>query len=189
MEGRCMMVLTAARPKGRQAAVLLTYEKTDISEEIAPDLESFKYTDVAESQSDSVSITVNAKASKWKNDWMPEKGVKLYPAIVVKDWNIGGIESGYRDYSAACGAFVLDELSFAGAPDSLTMGGVAKPNDTSFSERNRTFTWKNTSVKKIAETIAGRYKLELKFEGDDHGIDAKEQDGTDSAFLQDLCST
>ena len=37
-----MMVLTAARPKGRQAAVLLTYEKTDISEEIAPDLESFK---------------------------------------------------------------------------------------------------------------------------------------------------
>lgn len=169
-----MMVLTAARPKGRQAAVLLTYEKTDISEEIAPDLESFKYTDVAESKSDSVSITVNAKAAKWKNDWMPEKGVKLYPAIVVKDWNIGGIESGYRDYSAECGAFVLDDLSFAGAPDSLTMGGVAKPNDTSFSERNRTFTWKNTSVKKIAETIAGRYKLELKFEGDDHGIDAKE---------------
>ena len=189
LEGRCMMVLTAARPKGRQAAVLLTYEKTDISEEIAPDLESFKYTDVAESKSDSVSITVNAKAAKWKNDWMPEKGVKLYPAIVVKDWNIGGIESGYRDYSAECGAFVLDDLSFAGAPDSLTMGGVAKPNDTSFSERNRTFTWKNTSVKKIAETIAGRYKLELKFEGDDHGIDAKEQDGTDSAFLQDLCST
>lgn len=130
-----MMVLTAARPKGRQAAVLLTYEKTDISEEIAPDLESFKYTDVAESQSDSVSITVNAKAAKWKNDRMPEKGVKLYPAIVVKDWNIGGIESGCRDYSAECGAFVLDDLSFAGAPDSLTMGGVAKPNDTSFSER------------------------------------------------------
>ena len=170
-----MMVLTAVRPKGRQAAVLLTYEKTDISEEIAPDLESFKYTDVAESKSDSVSITVNAKAAKWKNDRMPEKGVKLYPAIVVKDWNIGGIESGYRDYSAECGAFVLDDLSFAGAPDSLTMGGVAKPNDTSFSERNRTFTWKNTSVKKIAETIAGRYKLELKFEGDDHGIDATEQ--------------
>ena len=120
-----MMVLTAARPKGRQAAVLLTYEKTDISEEIAPDLESFKYTDVAESKSDSVSITVNARAAKWKNDWMPEKGVKLYPAIVVKDWNIGGIGSGYRDYSAECGAFVLDDLSFAGAPDSLTMGGVA----------------------------------------------------------------
>ena len=42
-------------------------------------------------------------------------------------------------------------------------------------------------MKKIAEAIAGRYKLELKFEGDDHDIDAKEQDATDSAFLQDLC--
>ena len=59
---------------------------------------------------------------------------------------IGGIESGYRDYSAECGAFVRDDLRFAGAPDSLTMGGVAKPNDTSFSERNRTFTWKNTCL-------------------------------------------
>ena len=82
---------------------------------------------------------------------------------------------------------MLDDLDFSGAPDTLTMGGVAKPNDSSFSERNRTFTWKKTSVKKIAEAIAGRYKLELKFEGDDHDIDAKEQDATDSAFLQDLC--
>ena len=153
------MLLTAARPKGRQATILLKYQNKDISEEIAPDVESFRYTDVAASQSDSVSITVNARAEKWKNDWMPEKGVKLYPTIAVKDWNIGG----YRDYSAECGAFVLDDLSFSSTPDTLTMGGVAKPNDTSFSERNRTFTWKKTSVKKIAEKIAGRYGLELKF--------------------------
>ena len=102
------MLLTAARPKGRQAAILLKYENEDISEEIAPDVESFRYTDVAASQSDSVSITVNARAEKWKNDWMPKKGVKLYPTIAVKNWNIGGVGSGYRDYSAECGAFVLD---------------------------------------------------------------------------------
>ena len=53
------MLLTAARPKGRQAAILLKYENKDISEEIAPDVESFRYTDVAASQSDSVSITVS----------------------------------------------------------------------------------------------------------------------------------
>lgn len=183
------MMLAIARPKGRQATILLKYENKDISAEIAPDIESFRYTDAAASQSDSVSITVNAKADKWKNDWMPEKGVKLYPTIVVKDWNIGGVSSGYRDYSAECGAFVLDDMSFSSTPDTLTMGGVAKPNDTSFSERNRTFTWKKTSVKKIAETIAGRYGLDFEFDGDDHDIDAKEQDATDSSFLQDLCDT
>ena len=179
------MLLTAARPKGRQATILLKYQNKDISEEIAPDVESFRYTDVAASQPDRVSTPLTARAEKWKNDWMPEKGVKLYPTIAVKDWNIGG----NRDYSAECGAFVLDDLSFSSTPDTLTMGGVAKPNDTSFSERNRTFTWKKTSVKKIAEKIAGRYGLELKFDGDDHDIDAKEQDATDSAFLQDLCDT
>lgn len=183
------MMLAIARPKGRQATILLKYENKDVSAEIAPDIESFRYTDAAASQSDSVSITVNAKADKWKNDWMPEKGVKLYPTIVVKDWNIGGVSSGYRDYSAECGAFVLDDMSFSSTPDTLTMGGVAKPNDTSFSERNRTFTWKKTSVKKIAETIAGRYGLDFEFDGDNHDIDAKEQDATDSAFLQDLCDT
>lgn len=183
------MLWTMPRPKGREATILLKYGKTDISAEIAKDVESFRYTDVAASQSDSMSVTVNAREEKWKNAWMPEKGVKLYPTIVVQNWNIGGIKNGYRDYSTECGAFVLDDMSFSGAPDTLTMSGVAKPNDTSFSERERTATWKKTSVKKIAETIAGRYGLELKFEGDDHDIDALEQDATDSAFLQELCST
>ena len=86
-----------------------------------------------------------------------KRALKLYRPLVVKDWNIGGVSSGYRDYSAECGAFVLDDMSFSSTPDTLTMGGVAKPNDTSFSERNRTFAWKKTSVKKIAETIARRY--------------------------------
>lgn len=182
-----MMVLTTARPKGREASILLKYEKTDISARIESDVESFRYTDAASKQSDSMSIAINAKDEKWKNSWMPEKGVKLYPAIVVKDWEIGSIGSGFRDYSAECGAFVLDDVGFSGAPDTLTLSGVAKPNDSSFSERDRQFTWKNTSIKKITETIAGRYGLEPKFEGDDYDIEAKEQDATDSAFLQELC--
>lgn len=147
------MVLTAARPKGREAAIQLTYGKTDITARIENNVESFRYTDVAASQSDTMSITINAREDKWENAWMPEKGAKLYPAIVVKNWGIGGIGSGSRDYSAECGAFVLDDLSFAGAPDTLTMGGVAKPNDSSFSERTRTFTWKKTSVKKLRKPL------------------------------------
>lgn len=182
------MVLTAVRPKGREAAILLKYDKTDITARIENDVESFHYTDAAASQSDSMSIAINARDKRWKNEWLPEKGAKLYPTILVKNWEIGGIGNGYRDYSAECGAFVLDNPSFSSAPDTLTMSGVAKPNDSSFSERTRTFTWKQTSVKKIAETIAERYKLELQFEGDDHDIDAKEQDATDSAFLQNLCN-
>lgn len=51
------MVLTAARPKGREAAIQLTYGKTDITARIENDVESFHYTDVAASQSDTMSIS------------------------------------------------------------------------------------------------------------------------------------
>lgn len=67
------MVLTAARPKGREAAIQLTYGKADITARIENDVESFRYTDVAASQSDTMSITINAREDKWKNAWMPER--------------------------------------------------------------------------------------------------------------------
>ena len=38
-----MVVLSNDRPKGREAAILLKYEKTDISGQIAQDIESFSY--------------------------------------------------------------------------------------------------------------------------------------------------
>lgn len=175
--------------KARRAGVRLIYGNTDITEDISDILESFSYKDCAEGESDSVSITIDATEEKWKNDWMPEKGAKLYPIIEVWDWAFGGVKNGFRDLSAECGAFTLDDLSYSDTPDTLTFSGTAKPNDTSFSERERDCEWQNTSIQKIAEEIAGRYNLTLKFEGNDHDIEVKEQSETDSAFLQDLCET
>lgn len=175
--------------KARQAAVRLIYGNTDITADISGILESFRYKDCAEGESDSVSIAIDATGDEWKGSWMPDKGAKLYPTIEVTDWNFGGVASSIRDLSAECGAFTLDDLSYSDAPDVLNIGAVAKPNDTGFSERDRDFDWKNTSVQRIAEEIAVRYGLELQFEGPDHEIKVKEQSGTDSAFLQELCET
>ena len=110
-------------------------------------------------------------------------------SIIVYDWNIGGVVNGVRPYSAECGAFMVEETSFSASPDKLSISGVAKPNDTSFSARRRTFTWKETSIKNIAKKIGERYGLQVKFDAEDQQVDAKEQDATDSAFLQDLCET
>lgn len=183
------MISLVERPKGRRAAIGMMYEKTNISEQISRDIESFSYSDVAASKSDSVSITIRASEDKWKGEWMPDKGAKLYPSIIVYDWNIGGVVNGVRPYSAECGAFMVEETSFSASPDKLSISGVAKPNDTSFSARRRTFTWKETSIKNIAKKIGERYGLQVKFDAEDQQVDAKEQDATDSAFLQDLCET
>ena len=65
----------------------------------------------------------------------------------------------------------------------MTISATSKPNDTSFSEEDREFIWKNTSIQKIAQTIAGRYSLELAFDGKDAEIVKREQKATDSSFL------
>ena len=58
--------------KPRSAGVKLVYNGTDITADIAADIESISYEGNAADDSDSVSVTINAMADKWLNDWIPE---------------------------------------------------------------------------------------------------------------------
>ena len=71
----------------------------------------------------------------------------------------------------------------------LTIGAVARPSDTGFHERNREQVWKNTSIQRIASTIAERNSLQCSMDAEDVEIAIKEQDDNDSAFLKSLCET
>ena len=70
----------------------------------------------------------------------------------------------------------------------LNMGAVSAPVDDAFSTEQRTFTWEQTTLKQIAQSIAERYGMELCFDCDDVSIAKKEQSKqTDSDFLNKLC--
>lgn len=168
----------------RTADFSLTYNDKDISDDIRRDILSLTYTDSASDASDSLQISVSARSSKWLNGWMPDKDAKLHPSITTRDWRGPG-----DDLTLNCGILVIDSLSFSDSPDTLNIGAVARPNGTDFHEQDRECTWKNTSIKRIAETIAERYGLQCKMDAEDVDIEVKEQDGNDSAFLQELCST
>ena len=142
------------------------------------------YVDNAADDSDSIDITLDAQDSEWLHGWLPQEGATLRPRIIGRDWNGPG-----DTHVMECGLFILDDVAYQDAPTTLQVGGVSKPSDTDFSELERETIWKNTSIKRIGESIAGRYGLDFEFDGDDHDIDAKEQDATDSSFLQDLCDT
>ena len=64
---------------------------------------------------------------------------------------------------------------------------MSKPSDTDFSELERETIWKNTSIKRIGESIAGRYGLGFTYDADDYDIECDEQDGTDSSYYNTLC--
>lgn len=168
---------------GRRAELQVTYENSPFSGAVGADIESLTYVDNAADDSDSIDITLDAQDDKWLNGWMPKEGATIRPRILGHDWEGTGDERVME-----CGLFILDDVAYqGGTPTTLQIGGVSKPSDTDFSERERETIWQNTSIKRIGQTIADRYGLGFSFDADDYDIECDEQDATDSSYYNTLC--
>lgn len=168
--------------EARRIDFTLRYNKSDITADIGRDVLNLSYTDCAATTSDSFSVEIDAQDDKWRGSWMPSEGATLWPRVTGRNWNSQGDR-----HTLDCGLFVLDDLQFADTPSTLQIGGVARPSDTSFSGLEREQVWKNTSIKRIGQTIAGRYGLGFEYRADDYSIECWEQDGTDSKEYNELC--
>lgn len=146
-------------------------------------LESVSYEDVASGSSDTLSVKLRNDNMKWMKKWFPKKGNKIKGKLVFKDWRKDGV-----NLKLNCGRFTLDEIKFSGGPLVAEIDAVSIPARESFKSRERTKTWKNVTVEKIAKEIARRYKLKLSYKGELIRISSVEQSNkTDSAFLYELC--
>lgn len=167
----------------RRAYPTVSYNGKNISTTVDKYLESFQYTDPASGESDSISLTLGNGDNNWLTGWFPEKGATLNARINTKAWDRG---QGGRQLN--CGLFLLDEISFSGSPDSMTMGAVSVPANDAFKETERTKVWEAVAIRQIASDIAGRYGLALVYDAPAIIIEAVEQSGaTDSAFLGTIC--
>ena len=168
--------------KTRSVALDVLYNNAPFAGQVGAEIESLTYTDNAADNSDSIDIILNAQDSKWLYGWMPEKGATLRPIIRGMNWEREGDRR-----TIECGLFVLDDVNYSDAPTTLQVGGVSKPSDSDFSELEREYIWKNTSIKRIGASIAARYGLEFSYDADDYDIECDEQDGTDSSYYNQLC--
>lgn len=167
----------------RKAVPSLSFNGKNVSTKLAEYLKSVSYEDVASGSSDTISLKLQNIDMKWLHKWYPTKGDKIKGSITFKDWNKDG-----TNLSLNCGTFVCDEVKFSGGPLETTIGGVSTPAKDSFKTRERTKTWKNVTIKKIAQEIAKRYSLSLSYSGPSIKIASIEQsDKTDSAFLYSIC--
>lgn len=173
-----------AMNNGRRVELDVTYNNAPFAGQVGAEIESLTYVDNAADDSDSIDITLDAQDSKWLHGWLPEEGATLRPRIIGRDWNGPG-----DTHVMECGLFILDDVAYQDAPTTLQVGGVSKPSDTDFSELERETIWKNTSIKRIGESIAGRYGLGFTYDADDYDIECDEQDGTDSSYYNTLCKT
>lgn len=167
----------------RRKYLSVVYNGIDIWNNLSPYIESFSYEDSVD-ESDTISISLSDRDLKWSRTWLPEKGDKMSPSIILENWNYEG-----EKMTVVCGAFLVDDYSFSCPPFSCTINGVSAPVDTSFKESENTKTWENATVRLIANEIAAKYGLELIFEvSEDIAVLKTEQDNQpDSEFLKNLC--
>lgn len=167
----------------RKAVPSLSFNGKNVSTKLAEYLKSISYEDVGSGSSDAISVKLQNIDMKWMNQWYPTKGDKINGNISFKDWDKEG-----ANLELDCGTFVCDEVKFSGGPLEITIGGVSAPANDSFKVRERTKTWKNVTIKNIAQEIAKRYNLSLSYSGPSIKIESIEQsDKTDSAFLYGVC--
>lgn len=173
-----------SKGNGRQATVTLKKENKKKNLALTKYIENFSFTDVATGSSDSISVNLNNLDKEFLNKWLPKKGMTLIPTINLTNWNKDG-----QNKSVKCGKFILDDFSLSGRPLVATIQAVSSPANSAFTTKQRTKTWKSITIKRIAKTIAKRYKLTLVYDAPTVKIKSIEQNNAaDSSFLSDLCS-
>lgn len=170
--------------QARRAGIGINYMGVDITQDIAADLLSFKYTDNASDTADDIEITLKDEKAKWLNSWFPEKGDSIIAAINTTNWHKDG-DTGNLN----CGSFIVDEPEYSGPPRVMTIKAISMPSNTNFTSTKKSKAWENIRLSTIAQDIADSAGLDLYFDApSDPLYTRKDQSETaDMSFLSDLC--
>ncbi len=142
--------------QARYAEVEIYYEGVNISQDIAPYLINFSYTDNSSDKADDISFTLEDKQRLWIEDWFPMKGDKVRASIIVHDWEEAG-----KTESLPCGIFEVDQIECSGPPNQVTIKGVSTLVSKPMRQERHTKAWENVKLSTIAGDAASKNGLEL----------------------------
>jgi len=145
----------------RRATVQLTYNGANISEDIAPFLLDYNYTDNAAGKADDLQLSLQDKRGLWRGDWYPSKGAKIKATIITEHWEKPG-----QIVTLPCGEFEIDSLQATGPPDTVNIKGVSVPVSSNLRGEKKSKAWEKISLSQIGAEIAGKAGLAYIFEAD-----------------------
>ncbi|MEM6866983.1 MAG: hypothetical protein AAF528_01170 [Cyanobacteria bacterium P01_C01_bin.121] len=160
----------------------LTYNGTNITQEISELTLSVNFTDKLEGESDELAISLINSDLRWLNAWLPSEG------------DTAELQMGFEG-EALLGPvlFEVDEPRWSGSAsqgDTFTLRGLATPVTKSLRQRN-TQAYEETALLAIAQQIAEKHSLEI------IGVDVvpniaikrqTQKEQTDLGFLRDLAA-
>jgi phage protein D len=139
--------------KSRRSYINITYEGKDITGDLSPYLKGFSYTDNLDKGD---SVTLSLTGDKWIKEWAILKGDKITVEIGVINWRNEG-----DNRILKCGTFTIDNLSFSGTPDTMSISGTSIDITKDLKGVKKDNTWENVSLKEIAQEISKTYSMDL----------------------------
>lgn len=169
----------------RTTKLRVTIAEKDATEQVEKDLLSFSYTDKETDEAEEVSITLKDEKGKWRTSWAPDPNAKLTASITSL---LDGVVIG----ELPCGQFHVDSRRVAGAPGVYELRATSIPPGSPIRRKVKERTFKQQTVRQIAQTIASDNSLTLYWDcADDVGSEPREQADqkreSDLVFLQKLC--
>lgn len=165
--------------KARRVKVNITYEGKDITTELEDYLTSFSFED-GEGTADTIQIDLQDKFGKWHGPWLPHKNDKITASIdVIND------DGGDRIERLECGIFFVDDSSFSGPPDKVSVKAISIPLAEGGKDEKNTRVWEGASLSQIAGDVATSAGLKLVYDAPDYNYDRVTQDQeTDLSFIK-----
>lgn len=163
----------------RRAIVDIMYMGVKITEDIAPYLKSFTFND-NEGKSDDIQIELEDRERKWQGPWLPKKGDKINASIQLRNWYKVG-----EHVSLNCGMFFVDDVSFKGPPDTVSIKALSVPFKKGGKDTQKSRAWENSTLQNILSDVAKSAGLVLVYDAPRYSYDRVEQDKkTDLAFAK-----
>ena len=163
----------------RRVVAVIAYKGVDITADVAPDLTSFKYAD-NEGKSDEIQLDLQDRDRKWQDPWLPKKGDSLTAAIRLENWRKE------REVSQLnCGTFYIDDVSFKGPPDSISIKALSIPFTSGGKNTKHSRAWENSDLARILGDVATSAGLELLYDAPNFTYERVDQvKETDLAFAK-----
>lgn len=180
---------------GRRAAVELSFDGVDITEDMRRFFLDLSYTDNEEDETDDLQLTLQDREGLWLKSWLNDamdaaasgsggSGFLIRAAILRKNWKGDGATE-----KLDCGSFELDSVKVGGPPSVVKIKATSLPFSTQARQTEKTQAWEAYFLSGILNEIAGRNGMEAMFlpESDPYYARREQFKTSDITFLEKLC--
>lgn len=181
----------AAENQSRRTAVELSFDGTDITEDIRPYLLSVTYTDNEEDAADDLQIRLQDREGLWITGWLTEAvqaaaaaRLKIRASIIRQNWSGDG-----ESLRLPAGSFELDSVTASGPPAEIVLKATSLGFSAPIRQTKKSRAWESYDLRGIAGEIARVNGMTCLYEAAVQPFyKRKEQTKTsDIAFLSNLC--